>query len=125
MKERLLETILHGISQIHVPLRDLGMGLARSAEKLFHLVREMPCQAHRSVRQHLHPLSTPQRLEVTHVQLEAAILQRDYFSNLVDVSVFAVRREPHHLAFIAILSIADEIADHGVETAQRVRQEYA
>src|SRR5271170_311678 len=85
----------------------------------------MPCQANGSVGQHLHSLAAPKRLEVTHVELEVAIFERKDFSNLVDISVFSVWSQTHDFAFIAIFSVADEIADHGVETAQRMRQEHS
>ncbi len=85
----------------------------------------MPRQAHCSVRKHLHSLSAAQRLEITHVELEAAILEGDNLANFIDICIFPVRREAHDFAFIAVLSIADEIANHGVKAAERVRQEHA
>src|SRR5450755_1280261 len=38
--------------------------------------------------------------------------------------LLAVRRQAHHFAFIAILAVTDEFANHGVETAQRMRKEH-
>ncbi len=42
--------------------------------------------------------------------------------DLLAVSVFAVRREPHDFAFVAVFVVSDEFANHGVEAAQRMRQ---
>src|ERR1022692_1146072 len=125
MKEHFFKAVLHGVRQIHIPLCYLSVWLAGRAEKLFHLVGEMPCQTHRSVRENLHPLTAPQRLEVTHVELKVAILEPNNLSNFIDVGVFPVGRETHDFAFIAIFSVANEIANHGVKASEGVRQENA
>ena len=125
MKEHFLENMLHGIRQIHVAMRDLSVRLRRSTEELLHLVGEMPRQPHRSVGQNLHALAAAKRFEVTHVQLKAAILQRDNLLNLLHVCIFAVWSQAHDLAFIAILPVSDEVANHGVKAAKRVREKNA
>src|SRR6266853_5379527 len=65
MKENFLETMLHGISKVHVTLRDFGVWLAGFAEEVHHAVGKMPCQPDRSVSLNLHALVAPQGHEVT------------------------------------------------------------
>ena len=36
------------------------------------------------------------------------------------VSIFAVRRQAHYFAFVPVLRVTDELADHRIETTQRV-----
>src|SRR6266567_6196330 len=125
MEEHFFEAVLQSESQIHIALRDLAMRAARLAESLLHKVREMARQFHRSVRQDLHSLIAAQRLEVAQVKLETAILWRHNFADLVAVSIFTVGSEAHDLAFIAVFAVSDEFANHGIDAAQRVRQEDA
>ena len=122
VKNNLFKPLLHRISQVHVALRDLCVRLARRAKPFLHAVREMPRQTHRSVRQHLHPLVRPQRLEVTKIQLEARAHRLHQSAHLLQIRWLAIRRKPHHFAFIAIFRIPDEFADHRIETAERVWQ---
>ena len=118
MEEDFFETMLQGEGQVHVALRNLGMRPARLAKQLFHAIGEMARQSHRAVGQHLHALIAAERLEITQVELEAAILGRNDLANLIAISIFSVGSEAHDLAFIAILAVADELADHGVESCR-------
>src|SRR5208282_4130059 len=124
MEKRLLKNLLHGIGEIHVALRDFGMRFAGRTKQLLHLVGEMSRQTYRSVRQHLHSLAASERLEVAHVELKVAVLDPYNLPDFIDVCVFSVRCEAHDLALVAIFSVPDKVADHGVETAQRIRQEH-
>src|SRR5208283_3030293 len=125
VKENLLEAILHGVREIHVALGEFAIGFARRAKECLHIVAEMPCQAHGSVGEDLHPLIAAEWLEVAHVEPKGAVLERNDSADLLDERVFAVGREPHHFAFIAVFLVADEFANHGVKAAERVRQEDA
>src|ERR1022692_1286043 len=73
----------------------------------------------------MHALIAAQGLEETAIEVEAAISQANNVVQLVAICVLAVGREAHHLAFISVLLVADELANHGIETAQRVGQENA
>src|SRR5215467_5970463 len=95
------------------------------SEQLLHLLGKVTSQAHRSIRQHLHTLVAAERLEVTEVELKAIILRRNDFADFIEVGGLAVRRKPHDLAFVTVLRIADELADHRVHAAKRVRQKNA
>ncbi len=101
------------------------MRLAGLAEQFFHAGGIMPRQAHGAVRQDLHPLIASQGLEVSEIKLEAAVLYRDGLADLLAVCVLAVGSQAHDLAFIAILVVADEFADHRVEAAEGVGEEHA
>ena len=85
----------------------------------------MARQLNGSVWQHLHTLVAAERLEIAQIKLKATIFRRYDLADLFAISVFAVRSKSHHFAFIAVFAIADEFANHGIETAQRVRKEYA
>src|ERR1700722_3377197 len=87
----------------------------------------MPRQTDRSVGQDLHALIASQGLEVTEVQLESAIFREDDLEELVAIRrvIFAVRSKTHDLALVAVFRIADEFANHGVDTAERMGQEHA
>ena len=85
----------------------------------------MPRQADRTVFTNLHSLITSQWLEIFQIQLEAVLQQANNFADLLTVSILAVRREAHDLAFVSILVVSDEIANHRVERPQRVWQKNA
>src|SRR5438270_9965437 len=93
----------------------------------------MACQLHGAIRQHLHPLIAAERFEILEIKLKAARLcsqwpnghRGDKLTDLVAVGVFPVGREPHNFAFVAVLAVADELANHRVHTAQRMWQENA
>lgn len=125
VKEHFFKTVLHGIGKVHVTLRYFRVRLARRPKELFHFVAEMPRQAYCSVGQYLHSLIASKRLEVAHVELEAAVLQRGNLADFIDVGVFPVGGETHDFALITIFFVADEIADHGVKTAERMGKENA
>src|SRR5437667_9431652 len=74
--------------------------------------------------QDLHSLIAAKRLEIFEIELEVAVLQADDLGKLTTIRILAVGREAHNLAFIAILPVADELTDHGVKTAERVRQKH-
>ena len=57
--------------------------------------------------------------------MECVVAQRNDFADFIEVRIFAVWREAHDFAFVTIFLVADEIADHGVETAEGMRQEDA
>src|SRR5580704_2449019 len=103
------------------------MQLARLTEQVLHAIGEMPRQAHRSIRQDLHPLIAAQRLEVTEIEMESTVFGYDDLAKLVAIliSVLAIRGEAHHFALVAVFRVADEFADHGVKAAKRVRQKHA
>ena len=63
MKEHFLETMLHGIGEIHVTLHNFSVGFARQAEKLHHAIGKMPRQSHCSVRLDLHSLIASQGMK--------------------------------------------------------------
>src|SRR5690349_9427797 len=85
----------------------------------------MASQAHGAVGQHLHPLITAKRLEVAEIELKPAIHRRHDLRNLTTISFLAVWCESHNFAFIAIFRVADELANHGVDAAQRMRKKDA
>ena len=85
----------------------------------------MARQPHCSIRQNLHSLIAAQRLEVAQVELEAAVLWRNNFADLIAIRIFAVRGKTHDFAFVAVLAIADKFANHRVDTAERVRKKHA
>ena len=85
----------------------------------------MAGQFHRTIVQDLHSLIAAEWLEITKVKLEATIAGPNDLADLVAIGVLAIRREAHHFAFVAILAVANELANHGVDAAQRVRQEHA
>src|SRR5580692_11605057 len=123
MEEHIFEAPLHGVGKIHFALSDFGAGLTRLTESLHHPRRKMVGQTNRSVRQNLHSLIASQRIEETGIEIKAAISQADYFTERIAEPVLAIGREPHDLAFISVLWVADEFANHGVETAERIGQE--
>ena len=59
--------------------------------------------------------------------MEAGIPGSNDLAECVAVGVFilAVGSEAHDFAFVAVFVVADELADHGVDAAEGVRQEYA
>src|ERR1017187_10957027 len=59
------------------------------------------------------------------VKLETAIPRRHDLADLIAISLFAIGCKTHDFAFIAVLAVADELANHGVNAAQRVRKEDA
>jgi len=71
----------------------------------------------------LQPAQAAQRHEVVEIQLKAARNQIDSFANVFKVSIFPVGRQTHNFAFVDVLLVADEFANHGVEAAKGVRQE--
>src|ERR1044071_2500181 len=85
----------------------------------------MASQAHGTVGQHLHPLITAKRLEVAEIELKPAVLRRHDLRSLTTIGVLAVRCESPNFAFIAIFRVADELANHGVDAAQRMRKKSA
>src|ERR1700688_601087 len=125
MEKDLLEAVLKSEGQIHVTLGNFRMSLSRFAEQLLHTIRVMACQTYRSIRQDLHPLITAQGFEVTQVQLKTAVFRRDNLRDLIAVRVPTIRCKAHDFAFVAVLRIADEFANHGIDAAERVRKEYA
>src|SRR6266436_5881056 len=64
MKKHFLETMLHGIREIHIALRDFSVWFARLAEELLHAMRKMPRQSDGSVSLDLHALIASQGHEV-------------------------------------------------------------
>ena len=123
MKENFFETMLHGVSEIHVTLCNFCVWVARRAKVLHHAVGKMSRELDRSVVLNLHALIAAQRHEVIQVEAKGRIVELNNLAHSLAVSVLPVRCQPHHFAFIAIFFVADELADHGVETAQRMRQE--
>ena len=62
-------------------------------------------------------------MEEIEIKLESGGAGHEQLAYLLDVCVLAVRSESHDLAFVSVLVVADELANHGVEAAERVRQE--
>src|SRR5579859_791547 len=98
------------------------MRLSRLAKKSLHSMREVPGQLNGPVGQHLHALIAAQWLEITQVELKPAALCGDDPVDLADIGFCAVGCQPHDLALISVLCIADEFANHGIEATQRVRK---
>src|SRR6266480_6863671 len=113
MEKDFLESILHGIGQVHVALRNFGMRLAWCTKELFHAIREMPRQPDGSIGQHPHSLITSQRLEVVEIQLETSIPNNRNFTNLPTIRWLAIRSESHHFAFVTVFLVTDEFVNHG------------
>src|SRR5207248_11574142 len=61
-------------------------------------------------------------LEVIEIEMEISVFQADDLGNITAIGVFAVGSQAHHLSFVTIFLVADKLADHGVETAKRVRE---
>src|SRR5437868_7857200 len=57
--------------------------------------------------------------------MEAATVGRNNLADLSIVRIIAIGREAHDFAFVAILRISDELAEHRIQTAERVRHKYA
>ena len=79
VEENFFKIVLHGESEVHIPLRDFGMWFARIAKYFFHTVGEMWRQLHRPVILNLHSLITAQRFEIVEVELERSVLQVNNF----------------------------------------------
>src|SRR6202035_4688142 len=86
--------------------------------------RKMPRQLHPAIRHNPHSLIASERLEKTAVKIKAPVSQTNNIRQPIAKPVRAIWREPHDFAFIAILRVADELANHGIKTAQRIRQEH-
>src|ERR1700733_3816678 len=95
---------------------------ARFAEYLYHTIGKMAGKANRSIGQNLHALIAAQRLEVTRIQLKAVVFGLNNLRNLIPVRIFPIRREAHDFAFVTVLVVANEFANHGVNTTQRMRK---
>src|SRR5436305_12300369 len=63
--------------------------------------------------------------EVIEVEREERPVEADEPPELVDVRTLAVRSEPHHLAFVAVVREAEPLRDRRVEEPERVREEHA
>src|SRR3954447_14181812 len=85
----------------------------------------MPGQCNRAVRLDLHSLIAADGLEVIQVKLRAGGASHEQLANLLAVSIFAVWRQSHDLAFVAIFVVADEFANHRVEASKGMRQKNA
>src|SRR5207248_387299 len=57
------------------------------------------------------------------IELEPISLRHQQVANLLAIRVFTIGSQAHHLAFVAIFAVANEFANHGIETAQRMWQE--
>src|SRR5260370_38587337 len=125
MKETLLETLLQRECQVHVALRNLGVRAARLAEYILRPVRKVARQLHSAIRQDLDSLIAAERLEIAKIQSESAVRRRRDLADLVAIRVLPIRRQSHDLAFVAVVAVADEFANHGVNAAQRVRKKDA
>src|SRR5579864_7752177 len=125
MEEDFLEAMLHGVRQIHGTLHDLSVRFARWAKHLDHAAGKMARQLHCSIGLDLHAFVAAQRLEKIQIKPETRIAGHKQLANLLAIPVAAIRGKAHDLAFISVFVVADELADHGVETAERVRQEHA
>src|SRR5208282_607826 len=123
MEEHIFEAALHGVGKVHLALSDLGVRWTWMAKSLDHTIGKVVRQSNRTVRQNLHSLIAAQRFEETVVKIEAAVFWTNNFGQLFAQCVPSIRREAHNLAFIAVLRVADELANHRIETAERVRQE--
>src|SRR5882672_11402217 len=108
MEKYLFETILHGISQVHVTLGNFGVRFAWCTKAFFHAIREMPRQPHGSVGQHAHSLIASQWLEVVEVKLKTSVSKDGNLTDLPRISWLAVRSESHDFAFIAVFLVTDE-----------------
>ena len=85
----------------------------------------MSRQGHCAIGLDLHTLVAAERLKKIEIEFEPISLRHQQVANLLAIRVFTIGSEAHHLAFIAIFAVADEFANHGIEAAQRMRQEDA
>src|SRR5437763_9108563 len=122
MKKNFFKAVLHGKGNIHVALGEFSMGLARLTEQFLHATGEVPSQVNRTVGHYLHSLVAADGHEVVEIQMEVAVAKLDDLAQGIAVGVLAVWGKPHYLAFVTIFLVADELAQHGVEAAQRMRE---
>src|SRR5690242_814467 len=118
VKEYFLEDVLHRVGKIHVALSNLSMRFTRRPKQFLHLPGEVRRKLDGSIFQHLHALVTAQGLEIVKIEMEIPVLEADNLGNVAAICVFAVRSQPHHLAFIPVLPVSDEFANHGVKAAE-------
>src|SRR5581483_5991758 len=71
----------------------------------------------------LHALVAAERHEVIEIQLKVSVARKDNLAHRIAVGVTAIGREAHHFAFVAVLLVTNELAHHGVEASQRMRNE--
>src|SRR5579859_7374924 len=125
MKEDILKAVLHGVSEVHLSLGDLRIRLTRRPEQLHHASGEMPRQLDRPIRLDPHALIAAERFEKVEIQRKSRIPGHQQFANLFAVSVAAIGRKAHDFAFIAIVAVSDELANHRIKAPQRMGQEYS
>src|SRR5689334_1046396 len=85
----------------------------------------MPRQLDRSVWLNLHTFVAAERLEIFKIEFKSGSAGHQQVAHLADICVLAVRSESHNFAFIPIFVVADELANHGVEAAERMGEEHA
>src|SRR5947209_20326348 len=125
MKKDFFEAMLHGVGQIHIPLRNLLLRITWRSEHLYHAARKMPRQRNRTIGLYLHAFVASDWLEKVEVKFEARSASHQQLAKLLAVGIFAVGDKTHELAFIAIFVVSDELANHGVETPKRMWEEDA
>src|SRR5581483_10822821 len=118
VEEDLLKRMLHRIGKVHIALRNLRVGLARWSKQLLHLPGKMWSELYGSIGKDLHSLGAAQRFEILQVEMEVAVPEADDISHFAAEGVLSVRRQPHDFAFVSILLVTDELANHGVEASE-------
>src|SRR5215471_17500391 len=78
-----------------------------------------------AIRQDLHSLIAAERLKVAEIQLKSVTVGGNDFLNLAAICISPVRSKTHDFAFITVLAVPDEFANHGVKASERVRKENA
>ena len=61
--------------------------------------------------------------EIAQIQLELPIVRNlNQPAHLPDELRLAIRRQSHHLVFVAVVGEADKLCDCGIENSERVRE---
>src|SRR5205823_8774758 len=124
MKKNFFKAVLHGKGNIHVALGEFRIWLARLAEQFLHATGEVPSQVNRTVGHYLHALVAAEGHEVVEIQMEVTVTKLDDLAQGIAICLPTIWGKPHNFAFITILFIADELTQHGVEAAQRMREKH-
>ena len=115
MQPDALEGRLQPARQIHVALRDVAARLPRRAEGIHHVVGEVTADFHLAAGVNADGLLRAEGQEPAIVETEAVVSEAQHVVEVLAVGIFAVGRQAHHLAFVTVAAVADELAQHGIE----------
>ena len=115
-----LEGVLEGPAQVHVALGDLGGGIARRTEALLHGVGPEPLHRGIPLGVDREALRVAEGEEPPLVEGKAVVGEAHEVGGPIGEGVGAVGGESHHLAFVAVAAVADELASHRVQEAEGV-----